>query len=98
MVARGDLEVYGIPNEGALYRSHLGTFWVTGPVHRLWSTLGYEEGELGAPTSNFDPERGVQHFEKGTIIFNGHFFEQASSSDAGKPFYDLKPAPESIPE
>lgn len=94
----GEGEYYGIPDEGCWYRQPgAEPFWVTGGVHELYSRLGYEGGPLGMPTSNFDPDAGIQRFIGGVIFWDGNKFSSAGSAQEfrAEPF-DM-PAPPAQP-
>lgn len=88
-----ELEYFGIPGKGAWYRfkGKQEPFFVQGGVHALWRQMGYETGSLGAPTSNFDEERGLQTFEDGVIYWDGDSFMSRPSTSGVAPTVDSKP-------
>jgi uncharacterized protein with LGFP repeats len=89
----------GVPDLGCWFRKHGGpAWWITGGVHQHWNALGAEGGELGFPTSDFDPNTGIQHFERGDVWWDGDEWKHGSTAvGARPPRFDLQRRPAAAP-
>lgn len=88
-------EWHGVPDHGCFFRRNKGpAFWVTGGVHQHWNATGAEGGLLGFPTSNFDPDTGIQNFEKGSIWWDGDEWRSGPEpTNAQAPSFWVEPPP-----